>query len=82
MAIVLEAANGGTTKSRILVKANLTSGQLRQYLDVLLDKKLIIELADDDKRHIAYRTTERGMRYLDMYSALKNIAVFQQGSSD
>jgi predicted transcriptional regulator len=77
MAIILEAANGGITKTRLLTKANLTSGQLRQYLDVLLDKRLIVQLADDDKRHVAYRTTERGMKYLTMYSALKNIAVFQ-----
>jgi predicted transcriptional regulator len=78
MAIILEAANGSITKTRLLTKANLTSGQLRQYLDVLLDKRLITELADDDKRHVAYRTTEKGMRYLTIYSALKNIAVFQQ----
>jgi predicted transcriptional regulator len=77
MAIILEAANGGITKTRLLTKANLTSGQLRQYLDVLLDKRLIVQLADDDNRHVAYRTTERGMKYLTMYSALKNIAVFQ-----
>ncbi len=76
MAIILEAANGGITKTRLLTKANLTSGQLRQYMDVLLDKKLIAELADDDKRHVAYRTTEKGMEFLSIYSTLKNIAVF------
>ena len=78
IAIILEAANGGITKTRLLTKANLTSGQLRQYLNILVEKKLVIELADEDKRHVAYRTTERGMRYLSMYAALKNIAVFPQ----
>jgi predicted transcriptional regulator len=78
MAIILEAANGGITKTRLLTKANLTSGQLRQYLNILLDKRLITELADDENRHLAYRTTEKGMKYLTIYSALKNIAVFQQ----
>jgi predicted transcriptional regulator len=80
MAIILEAANGGISKTRLLTKANLTSGQLRQYLGVLVEKKLIAELADEDKRHVAYRTTEKGMRYLSIYSALKNIAVFPQES--
>lgn len=80
MAIILEAANGGISKTRLLTKANLTSGQLRQYLGVLIEKKLITELADEDKRHVAYRTTEKGMRYLSIYSALKNIAVFPQES--
>lgn len=79
MAIILEAANGGITKTRLLTKANLTSGQLRQYMSVLIEKNLVTELADEDKRHTAYRTTEKGMRYLAIYSALKNIAVFQQG---
>ena len=80
MAIILEAANGGITKTKLLTRANLTSGQLRQYLDVLIEKRLLLELADEDKRHMAYRTTEKGMRYLTIYSALKNIAVFQQES--
>ena len=53
MAIILEAANGGITKTKLLTKANLTSGQLKQYLDVLIQKKLLIELADEDKRHVA-----------------------------
>ena len=78
IAIILEAANGGITKTRLLTKANLTSGQLRQYLNILVEKKLVVELADEDKRHVAYRTTERGMRYLSVYAALKNIAVFPQ----
>jgi len=79
MAIILEAANGGITKTRLLTKANLTSGQLRQYMSVLIEKNLVVELADEDKRHMAYRTTEKGMRYLAIYSALRSIAVFPQG---
>jgi predicted transcriptional regulator len=78
IAIILETANGGITKTRVLTRANLTSGQLRQYLDILVDKKLIAELADEDRRHIAYRTIEKGMRYLAVYLAVKSIAVFPQ----
>ena len=78
MAIILEAANGGITKTKLLTKANLTSGQLKQYLDILVEKRLLLELADKDSRHIAYRTTEKGIRYLAIYSSLKSIAVFPQ----
>ncbi|HKZ61005.1 MAG TPA: winged helix-turn-helix domain-containing protein [Nitrososphaera sp.] len=78
MAIILEAANGGITKTKLLTRANLTSGQLKQYLDVLVEKRLLTELSDEDKRHMAYRTTEKGMRYLSIYSSLKSIAVFPQ----
>jgi predicted transcriptional regulator len=61
-----------------LTRANLTSGQLRQYLDILVDKKLIAELAEEDRRHIAHRTTEKGIRCLAVYLALRSIIVFPQ----
>jgi predicted transcriptional regulator len=76
MATILESANGGITKTNLLTRANLTSGQLRQYLDVLITKKLVLQLADEERRHMAYRTTDKGMRYLSVYSILKSIAVF------
>jgi predicted transcriptional regulator len=78
MAIILESANGGITKTKLLTRANLTSGQLKQYLDVLITKKLLVQLADEQRRHLAYRTTEKGIRYLSIYFTLKNIAVFRQ----
>ncbi len=76
MAIILEAANGGITKTKLLTKANVTSGQLRQYLGVLLEKKLVVELADEERRHVSYRTTEKGIAYLTIYNSLRTVAVF------
>ncbi len=78
MAIILESANGGITKTKLLTRANLTSGQLRQYLDILITKKLVVQLADEQRRHLAYRTTEKGLRYLSIYFTLKSIAIFRQ----
>ena len=78
MATILESANGGITKTNLLTRANLTSGQLRQYLDVLITKKLVVQLADEERRHMAYRTTDKGIRYLSVYSTLKSIAIFPQ----
>jgi predicted transcriptional regulator len=78
MATILETANGGITKTKLLTRANLTNGQLKQYLDILLTKKLVVQLADEQRRHLAYRTTEKGIRYLSIYFTLKNIAVFPQ----
>ena len=78
MAIILESANGGISKTKLLTRANLTTGQLRQYLDILITKKLVVQMADEEKRHLAYRTTEKGIRYLSIYSTLKNIAIFPQ----
>ncbi|MDP8903391.1 MAG: winged helix-turn-helix domain-containing protein [Thermoproteota archaeon] len=78
MAVILESANGGITKTKLLTRANLTSGQLKQYLDILLTKKLVVQLADEQRRHLAYRTTEKGIRYLSIYFTLKSIAIFRQ----
>lgn len=78
MAVILESANGGITKTKLLTRANLTSGQLKQYLDILITKKLVVQLADEQRRHLAYRTTEKGLRYLSIYFTLKSIAIFRQ----
>jgi len=78
MAIILEYANGGITKTKLLTRTNLTSGQLRHYLDVLIQKRLMLELTDERKRHAAYRTTHKGIRYLSVYSTLRSIAVLLQ----
>jgi predicted transcriptional regulator len=78
MAIILESANGGITKTKLLTRANLTSGQLKQYLDILITKKLVVQLTDEQRRHLAYRTTEKGLRYLSIYFTLKSIAIFRQ----
>ncbi len=71
MAIILESANGGITRTKLLTRTNLTTGQLRKYLEVLITKKLVVQLADEEKRHLAYRTTEKGIRYLSIYFTLK-----------
>ena len=76
MAIRLESAHGGITKTRLLTKANVTTGQLRQYLAVLLDKKLVSEFADKERKHVSYRTTEKGIAYLAIYQSLRSVAVF------
>lgn len=77
VAIILDAANGGVTKTRLLSKANLTSIQLKQYIDMLLERDLVTELlVENNSRRVGYRTTEKGLRYLAIYSALKNIIAF------
>ncbi len=76
---ILDPANGGISKTRLLSLANLTSEQLRKYLVVLIEEELLLELADQDKRHVAYVTTDKGLRYLSLYSSLKSLAVFPKG---
>ena len=56
VAIILEAANGGTTRTRIMYKAFLSFAQLKEYLSMLLEKGLI-EYEEGTRR---YKTTEKG----------------------
>ena len=63
--LILEAANGGgATKTKIMYKAFLSYAQLKEYLTVLLEKKLL-EYEEDTK---FFRTTEKGLHLLQMYN--------------
>jgi predicted transcriptional regulator len=58
---MLEAANGGATKTRIMYKAFLSYAQLKEYLSILTQNDL---LAYDSGSGI-YKTTSKGLRFLD-----------------
>ena len=64
VALILEAANGGATKTRIMYKAFLSYAQLKEYLTVLLQND-VLEYEDETQ---LFRTTEKGLRLLQMYS--------------
>lgn len=66
--LILEAANGGATKTKIMYKAFLSFAQLREYLSMLSEKGLI-EYQDGTQR---YRTTEKGIRLLQIYNQMND----------
>ena len=69
--LILEAANGGrATKTRIMYKAFLSFAQLREYLTTLQDNGLI----EYEGGMHTYRTTEKGMRLLDIYEKMHELA--------
>ena len=69
--LILEAANGGrATKTRIMYKAFLSFAQLREYLTTLQDNGLI----EYEGGMQTYRTTEKGMRLLDIYEKMHELA--------
>ena len=63
-AAILEKAQGGAIKTRIMYRAFLSFPQLKEYLEVLTDSGLL-EYSDKEKE---YATTEKGRRFLQMYS--------------
>ncbi|TLY11508.1 MAG: hypothetical protein E6K85_01305 [Thaumarchaeota archaeon] len=74
IATILEAANGGIGKTGLLTKANLTSTQLKKYMDFLLEKEFLAKREDRSGRHSAYKTTGLGLKYLALYNSIKSVA--------
>ena len=62
--LILEAANGGATKTKIMYKAFLSYAQLKEYLTVLLQNDLL----EYEEGRQNFRTTEKGLRLLQMYN--------------
>ena len=62
--MILDAANGGATKTKIMYKAFLSYAQLKEYLTTLLENRLL----DYEEGRQFLRTTEKGMRVLQMYN--------------
>jgi predicted transcriptional regulator len=66
VSMILEAANGGTTKTKIMYKAYLSYGQLKEYLSLLIENNLV-EYRDGTQ---SFRTTEKGFNFLKMHNQL------------
>jgi predicted transcriptional regulator len=63
---ILEAANGGATKTKIMYKAFLSYAQLKEYLTVLIENGLLEYIEGEQ----IYRTTEKGNRFLKIYNQI------------
>ena len=66
---ILDAANGGVTKTKIMYKAYLSYNQLREYLSVLIENNLI-EYIDGTQ---TYKITEKGLHFLKMYNEIAEL---------
>ena len=66
VAMILDAANGGATKTKIMYKAFLSYAQLREYLSVLIENNLI-EYVEGSQTH---KTTEKGLNFLKMHNEI------------
>jgi predicted transcriptional regulator len=62
VSMILEAANGRVTKTKIMYKAFLSYAQLKEYLSVLIENNLI-EYHEGTQ---TYKTTEKGLNFLKM----------------
>lgn len=68
---ILEAANGGgATKTTIMYKAVLSYDLMKQHLIFLAENDMI----EYEQGLMTYRTTEKGMRLLQLYNNMNEIA--------
>ena len=63
---ILDAANGGVTKTKIMYKAFLSYNQLREYLSILIENNLL-EYLDGTQ---TYKTTEKGLNLLKIHNEM------------
>ena len=66
VSMILEAANGGATKTKIMYKAFLSYAQLKEYLSVLIENNLIEYLEGTQ----TYKTSEKGFNLLKMHNEI------------
>ncbi len=66
VSMILESANGGATKTKIMYKSFLSYNQLKEYLSVLIENNLL-EYLEGTK---TFKTTEKGLNFLKMHNEI------------
>jgi predicted transcriptional regulator len=71
MAEILNIAKGGSLKTQIMYRANLSFAQLNEYLTFLTNMDFL-EITKENRKS-TYITTSKGDRYLEKYKDLANL---------
>ena len=66
VAMILDSANGGATKTKMMYKAFLSYHQLKEYLLMLIENDLIEYINGTQ----TFRTTEKGLKFLKMHNEI------------
>jgi len=66
---MLEAAKGGTTKTRIMFVAFLSYAQLKEYLSMLMESGLIEHMPTER----TFRTTKKGLEFIKTASEISRM---------
>ncbi len=69
VSMILETANGGATKTKIMYNAFLSYNQLKEYLSILIENNLIEYL---DATH-KFKTTEKGLNLLKIHNEMTEL---------
>jgi predicted transcriptional regulator len=66
VAMILDSANGGATKTKMMYKAFLSYHQLKEYLFMLIENDLIEYINGTQ----TFRTTEKGLNLLKIHNEM------------
>lgn len=77
LAEILNIAKGGSLKTQIMYRANLSFAQLNEYLN-FLTKMEFLEIQNENRKN-NYITTSKGDRYLEKYTDLANLLGENEG---
>ena len=76
--MMVSVCERGALKTHIMYKCNLNSKQVQQYLDFVVNRKLVSAAQDpDDPKRTLYTTTERGRTLMRAYDELAEIFSFR-----
>ncbi len=68
-AMILDAATGEATKTKIMYNAYLSYNQLREYLTMLIENDLMEYLGGNK----IFRTTEKGLNLLKIHNEMTEL---------
>jgi predicted transcriptional regulator len=71
IAEILNIAKGGSLKTQIMYRANLSFAQLNEYLEFLI-KMGLLTIQTEDKKN-SYETTAKGEKYLEKYKDIASM---------
>jgi predicted transcriptional regulator len=66
---ILDAANGGATKTKIMYSAFLSYNQLKDYISILIENNLLDYLEGTK----IFRTTEKGLNLLKIHNEMSEL---------
>ena len=74
---ILDVANGsGATRGKMAYKAFLNYDKLRENLSVLIENDLLLH----DRNTQTFKTTEKGLRFLEIYNEISEMIKKEQQS--
>ena len=75
VAEILNHAKRGRIKTHIMYGAKLSYSQINEYLNLLIDKGFLENMAVRQKKQVitVYRTTEKGREFLDHLESIDKI---------